>query len=542
VPEDRTAADRILEAAGEAGIGTVFGLPGVHNLAFWRSDGADRIVGVRQEQTAVYAADAYARATGGPGLALTTTGPGAANAVAAFGEAAASKSPVVLVASEVPAALARPGEMRGLLHESRDQAGIFEPLAKAVFRPRTVDEVADAAQEALSTALAWPRGPVYLDVPADVLGSATPPIGFVPPVRLPPDPGQVAQAARVLADAAKVVIWAGGGVVQSDATEALAAVAEALRAPVVCTYAARGALPASHPLAVGLPPHEPEIAELVASADVLLAVGTDFDGMTTRNWQMPRPPALVAINCAERDLSRAYEPDVAVHADARLALEALAGCEIGGERPAPNEDLQGRQAAVWRRLRADGRNATAMTFVDAIDAALPAEALLLCDMAVAGYWAGGYARLQRPRALQYPVGWGTLGYAIPAAVGAAATGRPALAVCGDGGAVMGIGELATLAQEGLPATVLVVVDGGYGMLRYDQDRAGAPHRGVDLTAPDFVAVAQAFGVEAERVTASGLADALGRSLASGAPRLLELHAAMVPPRTTSPRWFDPVDG
>jgi thiamine pyrophosphate-dependent acetolactate synthase large subunit-like protein len=136
-------ARRVLEAAAAAGVAHVFGLPGVHNLAFWRERGAGlpAIVGVRHEQTTVYAADGLARATGGLGVALTTTGPGAANAAGAFGEAAASGSPVLLVASEISSGLARPGVRRGVLHESRDQAAIFEPLAKAVYRPRTPADV-----------------------------------------------------------------------------------------------------------------------------------------------------------------------------------------------------------------------------------------------------------------------------------------------------------------------------------------------------------------------------------------------------------------
>lgn len=163
-------------------------------------------------------------------------------------------------------------------------------------------------------------------------------------------------------------------------------------------------------------------------------------------------------------------------------------------------------------------------------------------MTIPGYWAGGYARRERSRTLQYPVGWGTLGYALPAVVGATSTGRPALAVCGDGGALMGVGELATLAQEQLPAVVLVVVDGGYGMLRYDQDRAGRPRRGTDLVAPDFVAVARAFGLEARRVPDVGasLEAALVDAFSSGRPRLVEVEASLRPLRTTSPRRFDDV--
>jgi acetolactate synthase-1/2/3 large subunit len=165
---------------------------------------------------------------------------------------------------------------------------------------------------------------------------------------------------------------------------------------------------------------------------------------------------------------------------------------------------------------------------------------VVVDMAVAGYWVGGYARMSRPRRLQYPVGWGTLGYALPAAVGAATAGRRVLAVCGDGGLAMGYGELSTLVQERLDVTVLVVDDGGYGMLRYDQDRAGDPHAGVDLTGPDLPALAAAFGLPAVDLGADldRLPGTLAQAASRPGPSLVRLAARLLPPRTTSPRWHD----
>jgi acetolactate synthase-1/2/3 large subunit len=163
---------------------------------------------------------------------------------------------------------------------------------------------------------------------------------------------------------------------------------------------------------------------------------------------------------------------------------------------------------------------------------------------VAGYWVAGYAAAARPGQLLYPIGWGTLGFALPAAVGVAGTGKPVLAVCGDGGALFGVGELATIVQEQLAVVVLVVDDEGYGMLRYDQDRAGAPHRGVDLRSPDFVALAESFGMPGQRVTGVGselrtaLEAAVAAADAGAGPRLVTVRAALTPPRTTSPRWHD----
>jgi acetolactate synthase-1/2/3 large subunit len=536
-----TVARGVLDVLGRAGVRTVFGLPGVHNLAFWRdAAGTPEIIVVRHEQTTVYAADGLARATGGLGAALTTTGPGVANAAGAFGEAAASGTPLVLIASEISTRLARPGVVRGMLHEARDQAAIFETLAKAVLRPRTPEDAVRAVAEAASVAMTWPRGPVYVDIPTDVLDLdviVRPTIEK--PGRKAPDPDDLDQAVAAVEQARAVVLWAGGGVVQSEATTELAALAERLDAPVITTFAARGALPPDHPLLVGLPPHEPEVAAYVGAADLLLAVGTAFDGPFTRNWSMPRPPALVSVNVNEADLTTNYRPDVAVLGDARLVLAGLLD-RIRPRGPA-GSGIREVRTRTRERLRTDAAGGPALEFLDAVDeAVVAAEATVVVDMTIPGYWYGGYGRVGRPRGLQYPIGWGTLGYALPASVGAAAArAHPVLAICGDGGFMFAVGELAVLRQENLPVTVLVVDDGGYGMLRYDQDRAGDDRRGVDLFRPDFAVLARSFDIPTAVLRGTdGLSAALTDALSSGGPGLVVLELALTPPRTTSPRWND----
>ncbi len=538
-----TVARAVLDVLSRAGVRTAFGLPGVHNLAFWRDSGpgSPRLVVVRHEQTAAYAADGLARATGGLGAALTTTGPGAANALAAFGEAAASHSPVLLVASEISTRLARPGVVRGVLHESRDQAAIFEPLAKAVYRPRTPEDAVRAVVAAVEVARSCPRGPSYVDIPTDVLDQEIE-LDLRPaePSRTTPDPDAVDRAVAAITAAPRVVIWAGGGVVEADGVAELAFLAEHLDAPVVTTFAARGVLPPGHPLLVDLPPHEPEIAAYVADADLLLAVGTGFDGSTTRNWSMPRPPVLVSVNVSEADLTKNYPPDVAVLGDARLVLAELADRLDRRDRGSP--DLAGVLGRTWERLRGDAAGGPALAVLDAVNVAVSTSgATVVVDMAIPGYWYGGYGRVEGTRRLQYPIGWGTLGFALPASIGAAVErDRPVLAICGDGGFMYAVGELAVLRQEALPVTVLVVDDGGYGMLRYDQTRAGDEHRGVDLFRPDFAALGASFGIPVTVVRGGvdGLEAALSDALIARAPRMVVLEAALTPPRTTSPRWAD----
>lgn len=538
--DESTTARCLLERLAAHGVTHAFGLPGVHNLAFWEASGRDlpQIIGVRHEQTAVYAADGLARATGSLGVALTTTGPGAANAAGAFGEAAASKSPVLLIASEISTRLARPGVLRGVLHESRDQAAIFAPLAKRVFRPRTARQAGADLEEAQRVALACPRGPVYLDIPTDVLAQPAEPVTPRPAAPEPTADIDLTQLLQEIGRADRIVIWAGGGVVQAGAEDGLRQLAERLDAAVITTFSARGAM-GRHRLAVDAPPHEPVAARYIAECDLLLALGTDFDGMMTRNWSMPVPRRLASINIEAADLTKNYEPDVAVVADISTALRALLA-QLPDRDTDSAEAIRVLNQEFRTDLDADPVSGQAMRFVDTVTGALPPDTVVVADMAIPGYWLGGYASFERSRLLQYPVGWGTLGYALPAAIGPATLGRPVLAVCGDGGVMFAIGELATIAQHRLPVVTLIVDDGGYGMLRFDQLSAGSPNRGVDLYRPDFVQLAGSFGIEAELVTDCGevLAKSLQTAFDSNEPRVIVVEATMTPPRTTSPRWAE----
>jgi thiamine pyrophosphate-dependent acetolactate synthase large subunit-like protein len=548
-----TTAGAVLELLAAAGVTTAFGLPGTHNLAFWRAAragaGTPRIVGVRHEQTAGYAADGYARAGGGLGVALTTSGPGTANAVAAFGEAWASGSPVLLIASEPPVALRRADRVRGVLHEIGDQAALFSQMAKAVYRTDTPLAAIEAVGRAMATAMSTPRGPVYVGIPADVLDAPAPAAAghrgdrsLLVQVTEPPQPapGALDAALEILGKSRRPVVWVGGGAVQSNAAAAVTDLAWRLGAPVVTTFAARGLLPAGHPLLVDAPVHEPEVAELLGSADVLVALGTAFEGMTTKNWTLPIPSRVIEVNTDPAHLERAGRAQVAMLADVRLTCERLA---VRLPERAPWADsvfLIGPQ--VRARLASDPRTAGSIAMLEAIDGAWPGSGPIVCDMAVAGYWAGGYAARRFQRTLQYPVGWGTLGYALPAAVGAAATrpAGPVLVVAGDGGVAMALGELATLVQEHFPVTLLLVDDGGYGMLRFDEISSGMPASGLDLAGPDWLAVAAAFGIAAEDVAGAGsaLEGALERAAVAGGPRLVLLRERLHPPRTTSPRWSE----
>ena len=277
-----------------------------------------------------------------------------------------------------------------------------------------------------------------------------------------------------------------------------------------------------------MPPHVEPAGRLWDEADLVIAFGSDLDGMNTQNWLQPQPPHIVAVNVDAADAGKNYDVDVVVDG---LDVQRL-------------RQRDGDVAARLREVRAEAcrsLDARALRFLDAISFALPEDAVVVCDMCIPGYWIAGFHGFHAPRKLQYPMGWGTLGFAFPAALGASLAGTgPTVSISGDGGFLFACGELATMAQEQLPFTAVIVDDGGYGMLRYDQERAGDATYGVDLRTPDFQALAASFGIRAE--TVDGLDDAFGEALArhvaDGGPSVLVAKAeALVPPPTTSPNWY-----
>ena len=524
-----------MDVLWDAGIRVTFGIPGVHNLAFWDALGPQRpaIVGVRHEQTAAYAADGLARATGKVQVALTTTGPGAANTVAAFGEAAVCGSPVLVIASEAPIGKRSPDGSRGLLHEMQDQAALFAPLAKRLhgvsMAVSVTDGVAavDIVAEMLRDLLRAPAGAGYLGIPADVLGQ--PFTAPRPTLTLGQEviPIDTAAAVHALRDSQRIVMWAGGGAV--DASDAVAELAAHWNAPVLTSFAGRG-IAAQSPLALKAPIHEPEVEAVLAQADALVVLGSQLDGMNTKNWGLPWPSTIVVVDADPTMVMRNVDPSAVIVSN---DIAAVAYELIGDTKPqAQWADVPQVNATVAARLAIDPRAQRGFALVRAIDAAWPADGAVVCDMAVAGYWAGVYGDQPRPRRLAYPVGWGTLGFGLPAAIGPAAAGLRTLAVCGDGGVAFALGELATIVQEQLPYTLLIVDDGGYGMLRYDQIVMGHPERGVDLVSPDWAVLAQAFGLSFTEATLEDLPEALTLKQ----PGIVLLREKLHPPKSTSPRW------
>jgi acetolactate synthase I/II/III large subunit len=523
----RTGGNLVAESLEALGADVCFGVPGVHALAIWEGLRTTdvRAVGLRTELNAGFAADGYARVAGRPAPLLLSTGPGALISLAALMEAASSHVPVVAIASQIPSDLL--GRGRGYLHELPDQLASFKPVVKWAARAESADAIPEFLAEAWRRALTPPSGPVFVEIPVDYLGGET---SVSPPTDLDPTPDtlpvpDVREAVELLNHADRPVLWAGGGVLRSGAWDELAELAHRLDAPVATTYMGKGAFRENDPLSAGCACDEAAFRELVEGADVVLAIGTELGAETTRQYELELSGRLVQVDAAPERIGATY-PALGLVGDAGAVLGALL------ERVEPrSRDGAERAARVRRRvaeaLQAQGHDLE-RALLETIRAALPRDALHGWDMTILAYWAAAFFPALAPRRFLYPLGSGTLGYAWPAALGAslALPGTPALAVAGDGGILYGLQELATARQHGLGIVLLVVDDGGYGILReYQRDSFGET-TAVDLERPDFAAAGRAFGVPGESTTPEGLGEALSRALARDGPVLIHLPARL----------------
>jgi acetolactate synthase-1/2/3 large subunit len=522
----RTGGRLVAETLEALGARVAFGVPGIHALSIW--DGlrtsSVRTIGLRTELNAGFAADGYARTSGCPAVLLLSTGPGALVSLAALMEAASAHVPVLAVASQIPSDLI--GRGRGYLHELADQLASFAPVVKWAARAETDAEIPERLAEAWRRALTPPPGPVFVEIPVDLLAGETDAspakessVVRTEPARVPAD--ALTEAAALLNEATRPAVWAGGGVLRSGAWHELAELARRLDAPVATTYMGKGAFPADDPLSAGSGCDEGAFKELLEYADVVLAVGTELGAETTAQYNLRFSGRLIQIDAAPERIGSTY-PALSLVGDARSTLVEL--LPHVNERAA---DGARRAAAVRDRIAQglDERDrALESSLLETIRAAVPRDAVTAWDMTILAYWAAAHFPVTAPRTFHYPLGSGTLGYAWPAALGAAVArpGAPALAVVGDGGFLYGAQELAAARQYGLDVVVLVVDDGGYGILReYQRDSFGET-TAVDLEEPDFAALAQSFGVPAERTTSEELGGALGRAFEPGGPALVHL--------------------
>lgn len=529
-----TGADLVYRALRALDVEHVFGIVSVHNIPIYDAilrHGGIKPIDMRHEQAAVHAADGFARSSGKLGVAITSTGPGACNAVPGLYEAGFASSPVLMLTGQIDTPYL--GKGKGFLHEAERQLQMLRTVTRRAEQVHSADEIPDVILRVAGDARTPRPQPGAVEIPIDLQYQQVADATVAKPSRVPTavNSAAIADAARLIGETTRRVIWAGGGVISGDAAAQLQRLAEALDAPVFTSGSGRGAIAEDHALAMGPLTTLPEFRETLAAAELVIAVGTRFQGNATGNWTL-KLPRLIHIDADAGVINRNYHADVAVIGEAGAAVTALLAAQ-NAQRGDPEflRSAQQHRDAARAGIRAQ-MGPDHERIMDAIRRNLPRHGNIVRDATVPAYiWGNRLLPVLEPRTSLSTTS-AAIGPGLPLAIGAAvATGEKTVVIQGDGGFMLHIGELATAAQYQLPVVVCVFNDKGYGVLRMIQKmRFDGRTAGVDIKTPDFVQVARGMGVHAEAVgSAAAFETAFARAMSMSGPVLLDIDMNALAP-------------
>ncbi len=529
-----TGGQAVAETLASLGVTRVFGIVSVHNLPIYDALSLHpdiEVTNVRHEQAAAHAADAYSRVTGGLGVILTSTGPGAVNAIAGIYEAAFVSSQLLMITGQIESRFR--GKAKGFLHEYEKQPDMLGSVCRAVASVRYTEDISKDIAGVVDDIRRGRPQPGAVEIPIDLQyrTAEVQIVGSPDAERLSPDENLLDQAAELLQQAERPIIWAGGGVNISGAAHELTALAERLGAPVVTTIEGRGSISEAHELSLGFRTDRVLGMEIFEEADVVFAVGTRFQNYATRVWTLPMPENLVHVDVDPGVIGRNYSASVAVVGDAKLALQGMLDRIDSGNVDEQFVDRCRKirtadEQAVQEEIGADHSQ-----IVSIIRRLLPDACPVVRDSTVPGYtWGNRLLQIVRSRTSIRPAAV-AIGPGLPLAMGAAIGSEThALLVQGDGGLQLSIGELSACAEHQIPVIVLVFNDSGYNILRIIQDNVLGHKHGTELPTVDFVAVAEGMGVDAERVEGvEQFEPALQRALDRSGPTLLDIDMELLAP-------------
>ena len=526
-----TGGDALAQQLVREGVRQIFGVPGVQldygvdalarvsdQIAYWNT---------RHEQATSYMADGYARSSGRVGVCMVVPGPGLLNALAGVATAYANSSRVLCIAGQIPSMAI--GRGLGMLHEIPEQSRILGALTKWSACALTPAEIPGLVHEAMRQLRSGRPRPVGLEVPPDVL-QASAEVALVEPVAedipLVPDASVVYEAAQLLRRAERPVLYAGGGVVAGDASGPLRELAELLQCPVVMSSNGRGALDDRHPLALTWMAGRAVLAE----ADLVLGIGTRFMAGTDP-VSLPPSATLVLLNAEHQDLGAPRSPAVAIHADAALAMSGLVA-ELDGlaKRRESWADLD--RVRRWSQdifVQVEPQ----YSWVRALRASVPEDGILVNEFTQVGYVAQAAYPVYAPRTHIGPGYQGTLGYGFPTALGArvANPSRSVVSINGDGGFGWALAELSTARKYSIGVVTVVFNDQAYGNVRRSQvEQFSGRILGSELVNPDFVALAESFGVRGARATTPAELQGLLKEAVGGSsePVVIDVPVGIMP--------------
>jgi len=511
----QTCGEALIRLLERRGVDTVFGIPGVHTLDLYRglSTSSIRHVLVRHEQGAGFMADGYARISGRPGVCIVITGPGITNIATPMGQAYSDSVPMLVISTVRSTADLK--KRYGRLHEISDQLSVTSPLTALAATAMSPDQVPVLINRAFAIFESARPRPVHIEIPLDVVAMQVDddwqPEAPVPRPR--PDPAQLAAAAKMLSQASSPIIVAGGGVCEGGGD--LVRLADILGAPVITTVAAKGLIADDHPLSLASTLPRTETQGLLAEADVVLAVGTEL--AETDSWvdQLALTGALVRIDIDPDQINSPYPATVGVVGDAARALEALAAL-LSDHKPGDTGAIETRIGDI-RRAIIDGESPLRRTHrrvLQTVQAALPDTAVFFTDMTQIAYSGNELFVARRPGTWFHPCGFGTLGYAMPAAIGGklASPSTPVIALIGDAGFQFTVPELAVAVELDIHLIIVLWNNDALGQIRDGMIERGIEEIGVVQRNPDFRLLAEAYGARylrpgGQEKLASGLARA-----------------------------------
>jgi acetolactate synthase-1/2/3 large subunit len=511
----RTGAQILWECLVREGVSTVFGYPGGAILPAYDAmlDYPIRHVLVRHEQGATHMADGYARASGKVGVAVATSGPGATNMVTGIATAMMDSSPIVCITGQVGSKLIGSDGF-----QETDITGVTLPVTKHNYLVTRAQDIAPAVREAFHIAASGRPGPVLIDITKDAQQTscefdwdAAAPRPHARPERVL-NPDSVAAALRLINTAERPVILAGHGIILSDATDAVRQFAERARIPIAMTLLGIGGIPASHPLNLGMMGMHGEawVNTAIQEADLLLAFGMRFDDRVTGNLKTYAPNARkIHIDIDPAEIGKNVAVDVGLVGDLRSMLERLMPSVQAGDRAAwlkHIDDLKGDSAVRDIQNLPDDGHLYAAHVIHDLWKETSGRAIVVTDVGQHQMWEAQYYHHNDPRTLITSGGLGTMGFALPAAIGAkfARPDAEVWVVAGDGGFQMTMPELATIAQEKLDLKIAIINNGYLGMVRqwqeffYERRYAATP-----LLSPDYVKIAEAYGLAARAISRRG---------------------------------------
>ncbi len=532
-----TGGQAFVESLKAQGVDTVFGIISVHTLdlfdALFDSQDSLRFIGGRLELGCGYMADGYFRATGRPGVLLTSTGPGAADSVGALGEAYFSGSAVLEITTNVEQEFL--GRGRLTTHETKDQLGMFRAVTDWNALIDQIEAIPDHLVEAFQRFQSRRPRPIELEIPTDLLGQQAE-VEVLPsrPSDIPQgDPGMVERALGALLKARRPVIFLGEEVQSLGGTEEVVRLAERLGAPVVTGDGAKGAFPEDHPLSLGPALGrriwgENPVQEWLGTCDLALVLGANLPYRSTVGVGLKLPKTVVHVLLDGEAIGKNYPTSIPIVANSRaVVIQLLEGI---GERDVYKGDsyrreIEGLRAQIYDSLREKwGRE---LATFEAIRAVTPRDTIFALDATVPASRAARCLPIYQPRTFMYPHGWAGLGFAFPASLGAKVgkPGSPVVCITGDGGFQYNFQELATAAQYGINPIVVIFNDNAWGVLKaYQQDRYHGRLMGTELVNPDFVKLFDSYGFAGTRVkTVAELTRALEAAVPADRIQLIEVQ-------------------